>query len=243
MLEDQSGRIHPLRPGDAVASGGEISALQAAPHAGTPAASMGLALFGVGAHRLLAVELSALEASGRGRVVSSPRVVTANRSRALIEQGRELPYQALVKSGVSGVQFRRAGLRLEVTPHITPNGQVILSLDVAKDTVGAETPAGPAVNTKHVQTKVQVDNGGTVAIGGIFLADERDDLERVPWLGRLPVVGALFRRATQRATRSELLIFITPQMVDRPERMASAGAHGAGAPPEPGMLDNAHGSP
>ncbi len=155
---------------------------------------------------------------GVGRVVSSPRVITADRVKALIEQGTELPYQAKVNDGVSGVQFRRAGLKLEVTPQITPDGDVLLELDVSKDTVGATTQAGPAINTKHVRTQVQVESGGTVAIGGIYLEDQRTDVVAVPGLGTLPLVGALFRHQATSRTKSELIVFITPQVVAAPSR-------------------------
>jgi type IV pilus assembly protein PilQ len=190
--------------------------LSARPLAGFDAATAGLTLFTSGASRLLDVELSALEAEGCGQIVSSPRVVTADRTRAIVEQGTELPYQAKVGNGMSGVQFRRATLKLEVEPQITPDGRVILDLDVAKDSVGEQTGAGPAIHTKHVQTRVEVDNGGTVSIGGIYASDVRDDVARVPLLGRIPVLGALFRHRAQRAQRSELVVYITPRVVGDP---------------------------
>jgi type IV pilus assembly protein PilQ len=192
---------------------GNIYDLPAGGLAGYGAAALGLTLFSAGDSRLLMLELSALEAQGHGRIVSSPRIVTADRVRALIEQGTELPYQAQVDTGVSAVQFRRAGLKLEVVPHITPDRHVMLDVDVTKDSVGSATTAGPAINTKHVQTQVQVDNGGTVAIGGIYLEDERNDISRVPWLGSLPVIGGLFRHRAVQHSKSELMIFITPSEV------------------------------
>src|SRR5260364_3501 len=180
---------------------------------GLNAATVGWTLFGVGANRVLALELSALEADGRGRILSSPRVVTADRVKALVEQGTELPYQAKVGTGVSGVQFRRAGLKLEVTPNITPDGHVMLDVDITKDSVGAQPISGPAINTKHVQTQVQVEDGGTVSIGGIFMQDERVDVTGVPWLRQLPLIGALFRHSKRARNKSELLVFITPNIV------------------------------
>lgn len=192
---------------------GTLYDLPASPLAGFAPAIVGTALFGAAASRLIALELSLLESDGKGQLLSSPRVVTADRTKALIEQGTELPYQAKVGNGVSGVQFRRAGLKLEVTPNITPNGHVILDIDVAKDSVGEETISGPAINTKHVRTQVQVENGGTVAIGGIFTQDQRTDIVRVPWLGKLPFIGALFRRSVKSDRKSELLVFITPNIV------------------------------
>ncbi|WP_321789183.1 type IV pilus secretin PilQ [Paraburkholderia sp. J94] len=180
---------------------------------GFGAAQLGLTLLAARATRLLDIELSALEAQGRGRVVSSPRVVTADRTKAVVEQGTELPYQAKVGQGVSGVQFRRASLKLEVEPQITPDGRVILDLDVAKDSVGEQTAAGPAINTKHVQTRVEIEDGGTVSIGGIDATDDRDDVTRVPLLGKIPFLGALFSHRAHWDKRSELVVFITPRVV------------------------------
>ncbi|KVE36010.1 type IV pilus secretin PilQ [Burkholderia sp. TSV86] len=196
--------------------GGTLTDLTARPVGGFAAASAGLTLFAARASRLLDVELSALESEGRGQIVSSPRVVTADRTRAVVEQGAELPYQAKVGQGVSGVQFRRATLKLEVEPQITPDGRVILDLDIAKDSVGEDTASGPAINTKHVQTRVEVENGGTVSIGGIYASDDRDDVTRVPLLGKIPVLGALFRHRALRAQRSELVVYITPTVVIGP---------------------------
>jgi type IV pilus assembly protein PilQ len=187
--------------------------LSARPISGFDVATAGLTLFAAGATRLLNIELSALEAQGRGEIVSSPRVVTADRMKAVVEQGTELPYQAKVGQGVSGVQFRRATLKLEVEPQIMPDGRVVLDLDVAKDSVGEQTDAGPAINTKHVQTRVEVEDGGTVSIGGIYATDDRDDVTRVPVLGKIPVLGALFRHRAHRDQRSELAVFITPRVV------------------------------
>lgn len=192
---------------------GLVYDLSARPIAGFDAATAGLTLFAAAATRLLNIELSALEAEGRGEIVSSPRVVTADRMKAVVEQGTELPYQAKVGQGVSGVQFRRATLKLEVEPQIMPDGRVVLDLDVAKDSVGEQTDAGPAINTKHVQTRVEVEDGGTVSIGGIYATDDRDDVTRVPLLGKIPLVGALFRHRAHRDQRSELAVFITPRVV------------------------------
>jgi type IV pilus assembly protein PilQ len=188
-------------------------ALPASPLSGFNAASAGLTLFGAAASRVLALELSALEADGRVRILSSPRVVTADRIKALIEQGTELPYQAKVGNGVSGVQFRRASLKLEVMPNILSDDQVLLNVDISKDSVGTQTLSGPAINTKHIRTQVQIENGGTVVIGGIFTQDAHTDMTRVPWLGTLPLLGALFRHQMHRETSSELLIFITPSVI------------------------------
>ncbi|WP_205194970.1 type IV pilus secretin PilQ [Burkholderia sp. Ax-1719] len=194
-------------------SAGKVFDLGAGALNGFAAAQLGLTLLAARATRQLDVELSALEAEGRGRVVSSPRVVTADRTKAVVEQGTELPYQAKVGQGVSGVQFRRASLKLEVEPQITPDGRVILDLDVAKDSVGEQTAAGPAINTKHVQTRVEIEDGGTVSIGGIDASDDRDDVTRVPLLGKIPVLGVLFSHRAHWDKRSELVVFITPRVV------------------------------
>ncbi|RYF71639.1 MAG: type IV pilus secretin family protein, partial [Comamonadaceae bacterium] len=142
--------------------------LPAATGAGNAAGTFAISLFNSSFSRLLNLEISALEADGKGKVVSSPRVVTADQTKALIEQGTELPYQVATSSGATSIAFRKANLKLEVTPQITPEGNIILTLDVNKDTVGQATTAGFAINTKHVQTEVLVENGGTVVIGGIF---------------------------------------------------------------------------
>lgn len=194
-------------------AGGAVFDLSARPVGGFDAATAGLTLFAAQATRLLNIELSALETEGRGEIVSAPRVITADRVKALVEQGTELPYQAKVGNGVSGVQFRRAALKLEVEPQITPHGHVILDLDVSKDSVGEQTAAGPAINTKHIQTRVEVEDGGTVAIGGIYSTDERDDVTGVPLLAKIPLLGWLFRHSARRNSRTELVVFITPHIV------------------------------
>ncbi len=177
------------------------------------AASFALSLFSPLANRFLNLELSALEADGKGKIISSPRVITADQTKAVIEQGEEIPYQVATSSGATSIQFKKASLRLEVTPQITPEGSVIMNLDVSKDSRGELTSAGPAINTKHAQTQVLVENGGTVVIGGIFTQNERTDIAKVPLLGDVPVLGYLFRNNTRIAEKTELLIFITPKIV------------------------------
>ena len=180
---------------------------------GSNAASFALSLFSATANRFLNLELSALEADGKGKIVSSPRVITADQVKALIEQGEELPYQVATASGATSIQFRKANLKLEVTPQITPEGNVILNVDVNKDSRGTLTPQGYAINTKHVQTQVLVENGGTVVIGGIFTQDEREDISKVPLLGDVPYLGNLFKNKSRVSTKTELLIFLTPKVV------------------------------
>jgi len=180
---------------------------------GANAASFALSLFSATANRFLNLELSALEADGKGKIVSSPRVITADQVKALIEQGEELPYQVATASGATSIQFRKANLKLEVTPQITPEGNVILNVDINKDSRGTLTPQGYAINTKHVQTQVLVENGGTVVIGGIFTQDEREDISKVPLLGDVPFVGNLFKNKSRTSIKTELLIFLTPKVV------------------------------
>ncbi|CAJ0686674.1 type IV pilus secretin PilQ [Ralstonia mannitolilytica] len=180
---------------------------------GVNAATVAVSLFNAGAGRFLALELSALEADGRGKIISSPRVVTADNIKALIEQGTEIPYQQATSSGATSVSFKKANLKLEVTPKITPDGNVFLDVDVNKDSVGIQTTNGFAIDTKHVQTQVLVENGGTVVIGGIYTQNERTDVNKVPLLGDIPVVGNLFKSTNKINNRTELLVFLTPRVL------------------------------
>jgi type IV pilus assembly protein PilQ len=180
---------------------------------GATAANFALSLFGATANRFLNLELSALESEGRGKIISSPRVITADQVKALIEQGTELPYQQATSSGATSIAFRKANLKLEVTPQITPEGNVILDVDVNKDSVGIATVAGFAIDTKHVKTQVLVENGGTVVIGGIFTQNERDTVNKVPLLGDIPFIGYLFQNRVRSTAKTELLVFITPKIV------------------------------
>ncbi len=188
-------------------------ALPAGGIGGASAATFALSLFGGSANRFLNLELSALEAEGKGNIVSSPRVITADQTKARIEQGEEIPYQQATSSGATSVAFKKASLRLEVTPQITPEGNVILDLEVNKDSRGALTSAGPAINTKQVKTQVLVENGGTVVIGGIFTQDEQNRVSKVPLLGDIPYLGYLFQNRVRSTRKTELLIFITPKIV------------------------------
>ena len=178
----------------------------------TPA-NFAISLFNSAMTKFVNLEISALEADGKGKIVSSPRVVTADQVKALIEQGTEIPYQTATSSGATAIQFRKATLKLEVTPQITPEGNIILDVDVNKDSLGATTASGILINTKHVKTQVLVENGGTVVIGGIFEQTEQEDVTKVPLLGDVPFVGALFRTKTRTANKTELLVFLTPKVV------------------------------
>ncbi|MCF7695442.1 type IV pilus secretin PilQ [Mycetohabitans sp. B2] len=214
---------------------GPMVDLLAAPLSGFAPASAGIGLLSASVSRLLDIELNALEMQGRGRVVSSPRVITADRFKAVVEQGAEVPYQTRTQRS-SAVQFRRATLKLEVEPRITPRGHVILDLDIVKDSVGSETLHGPAIHTKRVQTSVEVENGGTVAIGGIYSQDDRQDEARVPILGDIPLIGALFRHRIRSDRHSELIILITPTVVTGLQATAPGARHQdlGGATPRPG---------
>ncbi|HEX7217741.1 MAG TPA: type IV pilus secretin PilQ [Burkholderiales bacterium] len=171
-------------------------------------------LYNSSATRFLNLELNALEADGKGKIIASPRVLTADQVEALIEQGTELPYQQATSSGATAVSFRKANLALKVKPQITPEGNVIMTLDVNKDQVGATTPAGVAINTKHVKTEVLVENGGTVVIGGIYEQNDRTDITKIPFFGDIPVLGFFFRNTTTSSAKTELLVFITPRIVN-----------------------------
>ncbi|WP_332308703.1 temperature dependent type IV pilus secretin PilQ [Ralstonia sp. A12] len=187
----------------------------AAPINGANAASLAVSLFNAGAGRFLALELSALEADGQGKIISSPRIVTADNIKALIEQGTEIPYQSATSSGATSVSFKKANLKLEVTPKITPDGNIFMDVDVTKDSpnTSLSTPGGIAIDTKHVQTQVLIENGGTVVIGGIYTQNESNSVSKVPLLGDIPVVGNLFKTTGKINNRTELLVFLTPRVV------------------------------
>src|SRR4051795_12553449 len=180
---------------------------------GFNAGQLSFILFNSAATRILSLEISALEADGKGKIIASPRVLTADQVEALIEQGTEIPYQQATSSGATSVSFRKANLALKVKPQITPDGNVIMTLDVNNDAPGATTPAGVQINTKHVKTEVLVENGGTVVIGGIYSQNDRTDITKVPFLGHLPIVGWLFKNNSTSSTKNELLVFITPRVV------------------------------
>ncbi|MCA1856114.1 type IV pilus secretin PilQ [Massilia oculi] len=187
--------------------------LPAAAINGVNPANIAFSLFSSADNRFLNLELSALEADGKGKIISNPRVVTEDKQIAVIEQGIELPYQVATSSGATSITFKKANLRLEVTPQITPDGNVVLEVDVNKDSKGEETRAGPAINTQHVKTKVMVENGGTVVLGGIYQQTERNNENKVPLLGDVPVLGYLFKTTGRESTKTELLVFITPKIV------------------------------
>ncbi|MDP3520883.1 MAG: type IV pilus secretin PilQ [Hydrogenophaga sp.] len=181
-------------------------------------AALALSLFSPTANRFLNLEISAMQADGRGKVVASPRVITADQVKAIIEQGTEIPYQIASASGATAVQFRKATLKLEVIPQITPDGGIIMDVQVNKDSVGEILPQGVSIDTKRIQTQVLVENGGTVVIGGIFESAENEQENKVPFLGDIPGLGYLFKNKVRTADKRELLIFLTPRVISERDR-------------------------
>jgi type IV pilus assembly protein PilQ len=180
---------------------------------GVNAPSLAFSLFSPSANRFLNLELSALEADGKGQIISSPRVLTEDKHVATIEQGIELPYQTMTTLGVPSITFKKANLRLEVTPQITPDGNVVLDVDVSKDSKGESTAAGFAINNQHVNTRTMIENGGTVVLGGIYQQTETNNVNKVPLLGDVPLFGYLFKSTARETSKTELLIFLTPKIV------------------------------
>ena len=176
--------------------------------------NLAFSLFRLPAGFLLNLELSALETDNRGKVISSPRVTTANQQKATIEQGTQIPYLEASSSGAATISFKEAVLSLEVTPQITPDNKIIMDLEVKKDRVGEIFAGIPSIDTQRVQTQVLVANGETAVLGGIYEQTERTDIDKVPFFGDLPFVGNLFKRTTRQNDKTELLIFITPKVLD-----------------------------
>ncbi|MBT0586095.1 type IV pilus secretin PilQ [Alteromonas oceanisediminis] len=186
-----------------------------------PAGRIGFQVASLVDGTILDLELSALESENKGEVIASPRITVANQQEAYIEQGTEIPYVQATSSGATSVEFKKAVLSLKVTPHITPDNRIILDLVVTQDTRGetVQTSTGPAVaiDTQEISTQVLVENGETVVLGGIFQQVNTDDVTKVPLMGDLPVVGALFRNTSTIYQKRELLIFVTPKiMAERP---------------------------
>lgn len=180
---------------------------------GNQPATFALSIFGASSNRFLNLELSALEADGKGKIVSSPRIITADQVKAMISQGTRVPFQKSTSSGATAIEFIEASLKLEVTPQITPEGNIIMDVQVNKDSLGTLTALGREINTKEVKTQVLVENGGTVVIGGIYEQDESSSTSQVPWLGDIPVLGNLFKTKNRTSNRTELLVFLTPKVV------------------------------
>jgi type IV pilus assembly protein PilQ len=199
----------------AATTGGLASNL---PSTAASAGSIAFSLFRLPAGLLLNLELSALESDSRGKIVSSPRVTTANQQKAKIAQGTEIPYLEASASGAATVVFKEAVLSLDVTPQITPDDKIIMDLEVKKDRVGRIFRVGaneiPAIDTQNITTQVLVSNGETAVLGGIYEQTDNNSVEKVPFFGDLPIIGNAFKRRTKQDDKTELLIFITPKIMD-----------------------------
>ncbi len=205
--------------------------LGALPVDGTPA-SIGIALAKLGGGVLLDLELSALQSEGRAEIIASPRLMTTNQQAAVIESGEDIPYQESTSSGATAVAFKKAVLSLKVTPQITPDGKLLMDLQINQDSDSGRRVQGvPIITTKSIATNVLVNNGQTIVLGGIYKQDKNNTVVRVPFFGQLPVVGNLFKRTSTSTRNEELLIFITPRIIanslsittveGRPERVAT----------------------
>jgi type IV pilus assembly protein PilQ len=177
------------------------------------AGAFSMLLFNSSLSKLLSVELSALETDSKGKVISSPRVVTSDKTEAVIETGTEIPYATSASNGATTISFKSATLNLTVKPQITPDENVIMDIKVNKDSVGQIFAGVPSIDTNKVATQVLVENGGTVVIGGVYSQVENSGENKVPLLGDLPVLGNLFKSSTKLDNKSELLIFITPKIM------------------------------
>ena len=224
-----TGRITAITPPSATDPLGKITFEETSPASSTlfrdsqivnmpatnAAGQFALTLFNKAMSQLISLEISAAETDGRGKVISSPRVLTADQIEATIEDGKEIPYWSASSSGATTVSYRKAVLSLRVRPQITPDGRVIMTVHVNKDSVdpSLSTSYGIAINTKNVQTEVLVDNGGTVVIGGIYVQEEVNTVNRVPVLGDIPLLGYMFRKTDKTDNRRELLVFLTPKIV------------------------------
>jgi len=176
------------------------------------ASSLGFTLFSAAAETLLSLELQALEQDNRGKILSNPKVITTNLKPAVILQGRQIPYQTISQSGTQ-TTFKDALLCLLVAPQVLNNDDIIMDVEVQKDAQGENTSAGPAINVKRVLTQVRVKNGETAVLGGIFEQTQRNDTSKVPLLGDIPVLGSLFRNNSKADEKSEMLIFLTPRIL------------------------------
>jgi type IV pilus assembly protein PilQ len=194
--------------------GGLFVNMPASGAGGFNAGAFSLILFNAGLTKFLNLEVSAAEADQKLKTISSPRVLTADQVEAIVEQGIEIPYQQATSSGATSVSFRKANLSLKVKPQITPDGNVIMTLDVNKDIPGAVTAAGVQISTKHVKTEVLVENGGTVVIGGIYEEIDNVSTARTPFFGDLPYIGFLFKNTATVRNKTELLVFITPRIMN-----------------------------
>ncbi len=179
-----------------------------------PTGQFALTLFNSAKTQLLTLEVSALEADSKGKTISSPRIMTMDQMEAEIQQGYRVPYLEATASGATSIKYVNATLSLKVKPHITPDGSVMMKLAITKNALGPSTAIGPTIETKEINSDVLVENGGTVIIGGIFEQELKDDTTRVPFLGDLPYVGFMFKMKEKSDERTELLVMITPKVID-----------------------------
>jgi type IV pilus assembly protein PilQ len=193
-----------LIPGSPVANNGILG----------PTGQFALTLFNSAKTQLLTLELQAQESDGKGKIISSPRIMAMDQMEADIKQGVRVPYLEATASGATSIKYVDAVLSLKVKPQITPDGSVMMKLKINNDNLGANTAVGPTINTREVNTDVLVENGGTVVIGGVFVADERNNSTRVPILGDLPYIGFMFKNNTKSEERRELIVMITPRVID-----------------------------
>ncbi|APZ44756.1 hypothetical protein BW247_15495 [Acidihalobacter ferrooxydans] len=180
----------------------------------SPTSTFGLTLAKLDSTLSLGLELSAAEQEGLVRNIANPRVITANDTPATIQSGTEIPYQQASSSGATNVSFKTAALQLQVTPHITPNDRILMNLVVSNDTVGSIYAGVPSIDTQSVTTQVMVDNGQTVVLGGIYKDDKSHTVNKVPFFGDLPILGNLFKENVNSHSKNELLIFITPKIIN-----------------------------
>lgn len=214
LINQQTGVVNPV---SAVPLNQRLNVDFGAEIAGEQAPSVGVALAKLGGGYMLDLELSAIESEGGGELISSPRLVTANQHPAVIESGTEIPYQQSTSSGATAVEFKKAVLSLKVTPQITPDGKIIMDIKVNQDKVDPTLTVDnvPAIDTREIETNVLVDNGETIVLGGIYEEENRKTVQRVPFLGSIPVLGYLFRNTDTLNRRTELLIFITPKVIQQ----------------------------
>jgi type IV pilus assembly protein PilQ len=202
----------PISYGDA--PGGLVVDLAAAPANGN-ATSFAIGLLS-GSNNFLTLELSALEAEGRGEVISQPKVIAGNQQTAVIKSGSEIPYQQATSSGATAVSFKDATLKLEVTPQITPDNRIIMQLVINKDAIGEIVAGVPTIDVTQLQTQVIADNGQTIVLGGIFEQAVVESEAKTPFLGDLPLIGHLFKQTSRQNDKQETLIFITPRILETP---------------------------
>ncbi len=195
------------------AQGNEPALAVNLPTSPAPDAALGARIGSLANDATLDLELSAIEAEGKGRVISSPRVVTADQQEATIQQGTEIPFEQATSSGATSISFQEAELSLSVTPQITPEDHLIMEVNAKNDTVGETTPAGPAIDTEEIETQVLVDDGETIVLGGIYTKSERTDETGVPFFRNIPGLGWLFKTKTITDEKRELLIFLTPRII------------------------------